>query len=178
MRGVHVKKKQIWLCEAGSSPHARGPHKDYVASICLHRIIPACAGSTVRPVYRHGKSWDHPRMRGVHFQNLVRNDFTLGSSPHARGPLKVMPNEQTVIRIIPACAGSTSPIFTIVFLIKDHPRMRGVHSGVGQSKLFAQGSSPHARGPPYSNERYELVSRIIPACAGSTIPESCQAQSA
>ena len=46
-------------------------------------------------------------MRGVH--TMEPGDFLLyqGSSPHARGPLSSQASEETCLRIIPACAGST-----------------------------------------------------------------------
>ena len=46
-------------------------------------------------------------MRGVHSLTIYIINYTPGSSPHARGPLKRSHSEHGNERIIPACAGST-----------------------------------------------------------------------
>ena len=48
--------------------------------------------------------------------------------------------------------------------------MRGEHQTKARSMASLPGSSPHARGAPLNDLRDELVKRIIPACAGSTVP--------
>ena len=77
----------------------------------------------------------------------------------------MFPNES---RIIPACAGSTACRRTYSPYIWDHPRMRGVHQFIFQYVFMLKGSSPHARGPQWFKAMLGLISRIIPACAGST----------
>ena len=48
MRGVHPQAERLGRKLEGSSPHARGP-LDGLPGQCLgQRIIPACAGSTVK----------------------------------------------------------------------------------------------------------------------------------
>ena len=66
MRGEH--SLHVWpaYVSGGSSPHARGAHRE-VTDICdLHGIIPACAGSTTGTRTVFARNWDHPRMRGEH----------------------------------------------------------------------------------------------------------------
>ena len=71
MRGVHDTKDNIMREIKGSSPHARGPLYDRILELCYPRIIPACAGSTIRIAENLRKQWDHPRMRGVHYLIFV-----------------------------------------------------------------------------------------------------------
>ena len=112
------------------------------------QIIPACAGSTGVGVHFLIFAWDHPRMRGEHTPNKVAWLDVSGSSPHARG----------------APHAPTSPHGHTT----DHPRMRGEHTLYLTSRVTPSGSSPHARGAPLDGERLLRISRIIPACAGST----------
>ena len=70
--------------------------------------------------------------------------------------------------IIPACAGSTSPVRATDPCRRDHPRMRGEHELARPLVVKLQGSSPHARGARFDALRLALVVGIIPACAGST----------
>ena len=51
----------------------------------------------------------------------------------------------------------------------DHPRMRGEHVLILFSRHTQDGSSPHARGALNFMASRSLPTRIIPACAGSTI---------
>ena len=116
-------------------------------------------------------------MRGVHLLNASSVAPMEGSSPHARGPPGQVSGYIPGNRIIPACAGSTFYGIFAQSLPKDHPRMRGVHVGRIAEKRKYEGSSPHARGPPFVDWRNLTVARIIPACAGSTaihgLPAPC-----
>ncbi len=47
--------------------------------------------------------------------------------------------------------------------------MRGVHRSYSHLLTTDEGSSPHARGPRFLLHPFPGISRIIPACAGSTI---------
>ena len=107
MRGVHLIKKTNESLQKGSSPHARGPRLQAMRKGMQLRIIPACAGSTLVVVRYSLPAQDHPRMRGVHRSRIFSVSRALGSSPHARGPLFTLPAVGAMVRIIPACAGST-----------------------------------------------------------------------
>ena len=48
-------------------------------------------------------------MRGEHDEIKEAIGMIDGSSPHARGALRVHSHLRLALRIIPACAGSTSP---------------------------------------------------------------------
>ena len=146
MRGEHPGCIKPLLNFSGSSPHARGAliydrHHSTAA-----RIIPACAGSTVQVVRPTLNRRDHPRMRGEHQAGVTCFFSNQGSSPHARGALRVDGSDTRGARIIPACAGSTPrrPITGPTW--RDHPRMRGEHPTSAPRRTPPAGSSPHARG--------------------------------
>ena len=119
----------------------------------------------------------------------------MGSSPLARGLLRVLPVEHQERGIIPARAGFTSGLvrrldgsriiparagFTDhhhpeAGQDRDHPRSRGVYEFENQVVAPEGGSSPLARGLP--NVRQELADArgIIPARAGFTVLRTSRA---
>ena len=85
-----------------------------------------------------------------------------------------MPNDASLVGgIIPACAGSTRSAAWWSRWSRDHPRMRGEHTGRLSELSATQGSSPHARGARVAPQRPDISRGIIPACAGSTRPRRC-----
>ena len=168
MRGEHVSVFGDGVYGEGSSPHARGTPNDFGQVAPESGIIPACAGNTDNHGTKHGSHRDHPRMRGEHCPRIVCCGCYQGSSPHARGT----PGEsfacQCALGIIPACAGNTSLSFLIPLARRDHPRMRGEHTGLNTVGLWYTGSSPHARGTPGERDDAWRIPGIIPACAGNT----------
>ena len=69
-----------------------------------------------------------------------------GSSPLARGLLEFADLSQERRRIIPARAGFTICISSVVPTTPDHPRSRGVYKCAVITLLLKSGSSPLARG--------------------------------
>ena len=178
MRGEHVLTVGSNEYHVGSSPHARGALGGLANGGVHEGIIPACAGST--DIHDHiikgGK--DHPRMRGEHQRRRSSSAMSRGSSPHARGALRVPVAGMPRRGIIPACAGSTAFGGVSKTVTRDHPRMRGEHLSHHRMVMTALGSSPHARGALGSKATYGSLKGIIPACAGSTkslgrIPMGC-----
>ena len=72
------------------------------------------------------------------------------------------------VRLIPACAGTTTPFWDAVQAYQAHPRLRGDYDSSFISKNPCQGSSPPARGLLLVLYYYFLFPRLIPACAGTT----------
>ena len=107
-------------------------------------------------------------MRGEHLRVCGTRSPDGGSSPHARGAQVVTRHLRHVLRIIPACAGSTANRHHLHHLRWDHPRMRGEHSWLRGELQRLQGSSPHARGALCLAPVFAWTRGIIPACAGST----------
>ena len=70
---------------------------------------------------------DHPRSCGEHLALKVTSFFLKGSSPLVRGAREAIHNGNEFYGIIPARAGSTSPIPFVYKLNGDHPRSCGEH---------------------------------------------------
>ncbi len=131
-------------------------------------IIPARAGFTVAVTPPHGPCGDHPRSRGV-YSDSPRTPATLsGSSPLARGLLRLSGDDAGDVGIIPARAGFTFWPCASTCPAADHPRSRGVYPSSTASGASRTGSSPLARGLRASRLRGLIVGRIIPARAGFT----------
>ena len=96
----------------------------------------------------------------------------LGSSPHARGAHVHAAVAVGPVRLIPACAGSTSASYAVRGGRPAHPRMRGEHRQYGTQHIVRTGSSPHARGAPVGGDLVGVHEGLIPACAGSTHREA------
>ena len=168
-RGVYPWRPSAMAVWRGSSPLARGLHRAQALGPLALGIIPARAGFTARPSTPSPGRSDHPRSRGVYWRTFSSIFRTEGSSPLARGLLRVEGRATVVLGIIPARAGFTSCCRGWRPWTRDHPRSRGVylaplappHRGVGSSPL-ARGLLPHGRGdlPDVG---------IIPARAGFTL---------
>ena len=129
IRGEHPPALRRPKRRAGSSPHTRGARLVRAAERVHLGIIPAYAGSTLRPAFRGRWRRDHPRIRGEHADGLCRRPPATGSSPHTRGARVLDPCAAPVGGIIPAYAGSTYPHTQASWIRQDHPRIRGEHSG-------------------------------------------------
>ena len=171
IRGEHKNCATRWAAPEGSSPHTRGALRDRAIRRHPPRIIPAYAGSTRHSFCHRYPAWDHPRIRGEHCADSLNGDSFCGSSPHTRGAHLRRQKDSTAPRIIPAYAGSTSPNVRRHDSRQDHPRIRGEHGWVSCVSCTLAGSSPHTRGAPFLRRTVLEVVRIIPAYAGSTVPE-------
>ena len=94
--------------QSGSSPLARGLQRSEPPPVRLPRIIPARAGFTRHMMRSTETHSDHPRSRGVYYQNVITVLIGVGSSPLARGLLSIFYPYLYSIRIIPARAGFTA----------------------------------------------------------------------
>ena len=72
------------------------------------------------------------------------------------------------MRLIPACAGKTSPETSPQRCNVAHPRVCGENSDLLLIYRYKLGSSPRVRGKQSSHDRNRLVVGLIPACAGKT----------
>ena len=108
-------------------------------------------------------------MRGEYFWIIMPMMVLQGSSPLARGILKRSPCFKFLDRIIPACAGNTTPHVRRAHWHQDHPRLRGEYCRKLALLFRRHGSSPLARGILAMQVLSDLPPRIIPACAGNTV---------
>ena len=91
-----------------------------------------------------------------------------GSSPLARGLLRVSVSMIWLPGIIPARAGFTHDRSFLSVSMADHPRSRGVYPPIRRVVNAETGSSPLARGLPAVHTPVQRCTRIIPARAGFT----------
>ena len=92
-----------------------------------------------------------------------------GSSPLARGTLRLRTPPAPAARFIPARAGNTSSIAIPSRRATVHPRSRGEHDEDGIYHDQSTGSSPLARGTRRRQRRRRVRGRFIPARAGNTV---------
>ena len=139
---------------------------------CEVGIIPACAGSTSSSPTRQTSQRDHPRMCGEHLVVNGKKATDKGSSPHVRGAPNAWIEREDGVGIIPACAGSTACNRLWSDEARDHPRMCGEHTSLQFGTACFPGSSPHVRGARRVVRLARCRRGIIPACAGSTRPQT------
>ena len=155
----------------GSSPLARGLLADLEAAVGGEGIIPARAGFTSSPNRAPAAPRDHPRSRGVYLWVVDLQFSNWGSSPLARGLLRVHVVVVLGRRIIPARAGFTVDCDRGAVFVGDHPRSRGVYTASGRWAERRSGSSPLARGLLKDAFNGMKDGRIIPARAGFTLAD-------
>ena len=131
-------------------------------------IIPAYAGSTLRPGEMVSDARDHPRVCGEHVNRGQQCGQPGGSSPRMRGAPAHSERAVDVPGIIPAYAGSTLGGVFFERDSRDHPRVCGEHYDAIGSENVTGGSSPRMRGAPSRRILDVQGLGIIPAYAGST----------
>ena len=139
---------QLLICP-GSSPRVRGTLEGRGTLEEVPRIIPACAGNSLRCSSIGGP--------------------ISGSSPRVRGTQHVTVDTIGEMRIIPACAGNSLTPSTADERLSDHPRVCGELHEAQVMTLREYGSSPRVRGTRMVGEAHNIVRRIIPACAGNSV---------
>ena len=167
-RGVYARAGPAARSTWGSSPLARGLHRNDLVWPDDLRIIPARAGFTVRRAGSAVPTGDHPRSRGVYVWAFLRAVHAAGSSPLARGLPRDAQQRQIATGIIPARAGFTQLPGGDEHGGRDHPRSRGVYRTCACSRRARGGSSPLARGLPGGALGVGGGAGIIPARAGFT----------
>ena len=110
----------------------------------------------------------HPRGRGEHVLNDISTSTSFGSSPRARGTLRVRFRACLIVRFIPAGAGNTRHARAIRAGRSVHPRGRGEHESAPSRSASRRGSSPRARGTRCCRVWLSVLMRFIPAGAGNT----------
>ena len=119
----------------------------------------------------------HPRSRGENAVQMVEDGAGAGSSPLTRGKPDRGASINERERLIPAHAGKTQPPFSSFCCIAAHPRSRGENSRSTVMPRSLTGSSPLTRGKLRPGEPLVANRRLIPAHAGKTYCQDCQARS-
>ena len=109
-RGEHPSIAQPGRDAAGSSPLARGTRVGDTTFDLESRFIPARAGNTSQAMRHKGILSVHPRSRGEHAFASCHSRARVGSSPLARGTLSEQASVYLWRRFIPARAGNTSAV--------------------------------------------------------------------
>ena len=172
-RGEHGVLFVGLAVDRGSSPLAREARFGGFDGAGEHRFIPARAGSTMSGKIALLTPSVHPRSRGEHSFVAWAFVAAAGSSPLARGALRLWGLKHADRRFIPARAGSTRSARDDPSPDPVHPRSRGEHADVGAQHHEFVGSSPLARGALFACGRMGEKSRFIPARAGSTHGAVC-----
>ena len=110
---------------------------------------------------------DHPRARGEQAERTCLRMWAKGSSPRARGAVRLPDWSYLSDGIIPARAGSRRVRTSCAHISRDHPRARGEQRGMRYWVHADTGSSPRARGAVHTRKVGQQGSGIIPARAGS-----------
>ena len=167
-RGEHLGAERCRIGADGSSPRARGTHQAGRYQPAEERFIPASAGNTSPTPTRTTPATVHPRERGEHLPPCQKVPPASGSSPRARGTLRLLVADFHVARFIPASAGNTTSHAWPGCRRSVHPRERGEHARHSPALSMPAGSSPRARGTPGGALECGQVIRFIPASAGNT----------
>ena len=140
----------------------------------IHRgttgLIPACAGKTARASVRAKLSRAHPRVCGENSRPAFQRYEPMGSSPRVRGKRSQRQGHASPRRLIPACAGKTRCVPCRWVWMWAHPRVCGENKIAHDFMREMGGSSPRVRGKHNIRATVAALRRLIPACAGKTIP--------
>ena len=166
--GEHVAQDALPPCVLGSSPRVRGTLNRIKPLAVPHRFIPACAGNTVAKSRITFLDTVHPRVCGEHPRYYRQAPLQAGSSPRVRGTRVTDIKTAVDGRFIPACAGNTIIIKSIIERKSVHPRVCGEHKLLLFDMVAMAGSSPRVRGTPVGRFIDAVPRRFIPACAGNT----------
>ena len=167
-RGEHDEEWADSVRLSGSSPLARGTPGNGLTVALTDGLIPARAGNTIirRPPPLTVRA--HPRSRGEHMEALGLFLIIWGSSPLARGTHTTRSLHSLGLGLIPARAGNTLKMVLRLNLMRAHPRSRGEHPGEDGATEIHPGSSPLARGTPFTPLLLYIENGLIPARAGNT----------
>ena len=168
MCGENISASVAAWFASGSSPRVRGKllHDCFNSSII--RLIPACAGKTLRLSLRWGVARAHPRVCGENAVERIPEGCPLGSSPRWRGKQRRRQGYPQRRRLIPALAGKTPSGKPLRNNPRAHPRAGGENESVDLPYAHGLGSSPRWRGKLERQTTILPQLRLIPALAGKT----------
>ena len=169
-RGENVVRENLCRNPSGSSPLTRGKPVRVGHAYWWSGLIPAHAGKTSSLTDRQTPRPAHPRSRGENRAAAEQAVRAVGSSPLTRGKRAVATTDEARNRLIPAHAGKTAVVDTLIADRAAHPRSRGENQHDGPVTVEAHGSSPLTRGKQSPGSPSSLRVGLIPAHAGKTAP--------
>ena len=168
MGGGYTVRSWATIPVSGLSPHGRGIQDRRDFELVEAGPIPAWAGDTEGCAPADGAVGAYPRMGGGYIANSSCLMLLEGLSPHGRGILVGVRDQDGEHGPIPAWAGDTTWNSICVSRIWAYPRMGGGYAAKASAKLYKLGLSPHGRGiHPYTIPNGERLGPI-PAWAGDT----------
>ena len=135
----------------GSPPHTRDKFSCFIPEELVLGITPAYAGQIRYGSSNCCKVKDHPRIRGTNIASASASLAAAGSPPHTRDKFIPSAIVSGDIGITPAYAGQIKIYFQYVYLLQDHPRIRGTNGEYRRIVKDTQGSPPHTR------DKYRLI---------------------
>ena len=169
MCGENLRQRLQPRGHLGSSPRVRGKHVDCAKLRLDRRLIPACAGKTFLGRSDRTLRPAHPRVCGENVSRANAIGPFSGSSPRVRGKRNSALSPAAAFRLIPACAGKTSPHPESKYFSWAHPRVCGENEADLLPPTLPGGSSPRVRGKHASVINDLHQGGLIPACAGKTL---------
>ena len=169
-RGENVVRENLCRNPSGSSPLTRGKPVRVGHAYWWSGLIPAHAGKTSSLTDRQTPRPAHPRSRGENRAAAEQAVRAVGSSPLTRGKRAVATTDEARNRLIPAHAGKTAVVDTLIADRAAHPRSRGENQHDGPVTVEAHGSSPLTRGKRCLVWSARFFDGLIPAHAGKTGP--------
>ena len=166
--GENLPSDLLQLCMHGTSPRMRGKLAVTVRLAGVQRNIPAYAGKTWPRRQHRWRSAEHPRVCGENSKPAHLHNSRKGTSPRMRGKRFLVPSAAVGARNIPAYAGKTFTLFSLIFLYWEHPRVCGENIHSHRIRQTQTGTSPRMRGKPTPVTSKKSSSRNIPAYAGKT----------
>ena len=153
---------------SGSSPLTRGKRSASHHGVSVYGLIPAHAGKTHSPTAYLPIFKAHPRSRGENNIMTVISGALTGSSPLTRGKPSADQPHYVGKGLIPAHAGKTAPLTSLMKPRAAHPRSRGENPRTRSRTARCGGSSPLTRGKHLATDTLPRDSGLIPAHAGKT----------
>ena len=134
------------LSDMGSPPRMRGKGKDFLKIQCHVGITPAYAGKSYAGFWGRLQCWDHPRVCGEKYLNLMNEQREKGSPPRMRGKALRLVPVLLPAGITPAYAGKSSTVCPCDIFHGDHPRVCGEKCRFLSTSEDSVGSPPRMRG--------------------------------
>ena len=143
----------------------------------MSRITPTCVGNTATSTIQMTENWDHPHLRGEYLLSCMHACLSPGSPPLAWGILLDIGGGTCYQGITPTCVGNTRLPLRPLWVIWDHPHLRGEYAYSSTFISVLLGSPPLAWGILKFLKKLIISNRITPTCVGNTLLERATGKS-